>query len=131
MKKIITLALFGAITITGYSVKAQSAFLPAKDTITNAETVDLSLRISGDYNVLTLWLDVIKLTGTTAGTAFVQGSLTGVNYVTIPGTDTLTLANASVSKAWVLKRSDFLFYRIRTVGTGTQSTSVAGLALFR
>lgn len=131
MKRIVTILFIAFVAIAAKPAKAQTAFSPVKDTITNAETVDLTLRISGLYNVLTLQLNILKLTGTTAGTAFVQGSLDGSNYNTIPGTDTLTLANASQSKAWVLKRSDFLFYRIRTVGTGTQSTSVAGLALFR
>lgn len=131
MKRIVTILLFSCFALTVHTVSAQTALLPAKDTATNAETVDLSLRVAGLYNVLTFQLNVIKLTGTTAGTAFVQGSLDGVNYNTVPGTDTLTLANASTTKAWVLKRSDFLFYRVRTVATGTQTTSVAALALYR
>lgn len=128
MKKItlVVLLIMGALF-----ANAQTALLPATDTLTNAETVDLSLKIPGSNNVLTFQLNAVKISGTTAGSAFLQASLDGTNYLTVPGTDTLTLANSNNYKFWVLDRSNFLYYRIRVVGTGTQSTQLKGIALYR
>jgi hypothetical protein len=131
MKAIVAILCILMMSVCGITAYAQTAMTPATDTVTNAATRDLSLKIPGTNAVLTFQLNVVKLSGTTAGTAFVQGSLDGVNYVTLPGSDTLTLANASVTKAWVQPRSNFLFYRIRVVGSGTQSTQLKGLALYR
>ncbi len=131
MKRIITILLFSCLAILTKPVAAQTVFAPAKDTATNAETVDLTLKVPGTFTVCTVQLDITKLTGTTAGTAFLQGSVNGTGYNTVPGTDTLTLANASATKFWVLNKSNFLYYRIRTVATGSQSTSLVGTVLTR
>lgn len=128
MKYILLILAFVGLTFSGF---AQSAMSPDPDTLTNAATRDLTLRVPGSNNVLTFQLNVKKLSGTTAGTAFVQGSLDGVNYFTLSGTDTLTMANSDNYKSWVLPRSNFLYYRIRVVGTGTQSTQLKGIVLYR
>lgn len=112
--------------------KAQSALAPSPDTLTNVDTSNMILKIPGAYNeVLTFQLNVTKLSGTTAGSAYVQGSLDGVNYFTLPGTDTLTFANSNNFKVWVLPKSQFLWYRVRAIGSGTQSTKLNSLVLFR
>ena len=122
------IALFAGINVAN----AQSALLPSPDTLTNAATRDLTLKVPGAFNeVQTFQLNVVKISGTVAGTAFVQGSLDGVNYFTLPGTDTLTLTNGNNAKAWVAGKSNYLFYRIRTVGVGTQSAQLKAWVLNR
>jgi hypothetical protein len=132
MKKIVALLCFSLFAFTGLT-KAQTVMSPALDTITNTDTSYLALRINGAQPILTFQLDVTKLTGTTAGTATVQASLTGTSasYNDIKGSDTLTLTNASRSYQWVQPGSKFLYYRIRVLSTGTHTDQVKGFALFR
>lgn len=120
------------LSFIGPDCMAQSNMSPATDTLTNVDTSNMVLRIPGAYNeVLTFQLNVRKLSGTTAGTAYVQGSLDGVNYFPLPGSDTLTFANSNNYKAWVLAKSQFLWYRVRCIGSGTQSTELKALVLYR
>lgn len=120
-----------ALTVST-QLQAQTALTPVTDTLTDAGTRNLTIKISGAYNdVLTFQLNVVKINGTTAGSAYVQGSLDGVNYFTLPGTDTLTLTNGNNFKGWVAGKSNYLFYRVHVVGSGTQSTQLKAWALFR
>lgn len=130
MKKL--LCLIAIILMAAVGVQAQTALSPTTDTLTNAATRDLTVKIPGAYNeVLTFQLNVVKISGTTAGSAYVQGSLDGVNYFTLPGTDTLTLANNNNFKSWVVAKSQYLHYRVHVVGSGTQSTQLKAWALYR
>ncbi len=120
------------LVLCAFVGRSQSALIPSPDTLTNVDTSNMILKIPGAYNdVLTFQLNVIKLSGTTAGSAYVQGSLDGANYFTLPGTDTLTFANSNNFKVWVLPKSQFLWYRVRATGSGTQSTKLNSMVLFR
>lgn len=131
MKRIVTILPFACFAFIA-NTHAQTALTPATATVTDAGTQNLAIKIPGSWTDLTFQLNVTKVTGTPAGTAFLQGSLDGVNYATVPGTDTLTLTNvASITKVWALNRSRFLFYNVKVVGTGTQSTTVGALYLSR
>lgn len=121
--------ILSLVIFTG--ANAQSALQPATDTLTNAATRNLSMKITGSNNVLTFQLNMTNISGTTAGTAFVQGSLDGVRFTTLKGTDTVTLSNSVLVKTWEVARSNYSFYQIHVIGTGTQSTQLKGYALFR
>lgn len=132
MKKIIALMCFSLFAYIA-PASSQTVMSPALDTITNTDTANLILRIPGSNNVLTFQLDVTKMTGTTAGTATVQGSLTGVasSYKDIEGSDTLTITNATTSYYWELPRSNYLYYKVKVLSTGTHTSQVKALALYR
>lgn len=129
----VTLTCLLLTNVTKAQTNAATQMTPALDTITNVDTSYLILRLPGAKNILTAQLDVTKISGTTAGSATLQGSLTGVasSYNDIKGADTLTLTNVSRSYHWVQPRSNFLYYRIRTLSTGTHSTQLKGFILNR
>ncbi len=134
MKKLIAIGVIAALVFTMPTfaqTNTATVMSPALDTLTNVDTSNLVLKVPGSNNILTVQLNVVKLTGTTAGTATLQGSLDGLNYKDIKGADTLTLANASQVFHWVQPRSNYLYYKVRTLGTGTQSTQLKAYLLFR
>lgn len=111
--------------------QAQTLMAPAADTTTNADTVYLvSPKLTSSYDVVTVQLNVTKISGTVAGNAEIQASLDGVNYSTV-AEDTLTLTNGNSSKIWALGRSDYLYYRVRVATSGTQSSAARGIILYR
>lgn len=129
--KILLCALF-AFCVT-FTARAQSPLIPVTDTLTNTDTARLVIKVPGSNNVLTFQLNYTKISGTSASSVILQGSLDGVNYVTIPGTDTATVIDANGVQAftWELPRSNYLWYRLYGTTGGTQSGQIRALALFR
>lgn len=98
------------------------------DTLTNAATLYHSLKVKESYSSVGFQVVVSKLSGTIAGTSFIQGSLDGTNYVSI--SDTLALTNVTTNTdIWLEKPSSYLYYRIKTTGSGTMSGRVYGYFL--
>jgi hypothetical protein len=137
MKKLSLLII--AIAFIGLSASAQSGYFKrasdskTTDTLTNAATSNLQLPITGYQNVVSVQALVTKLTGTTAGVVRLYGSLDGTNYVRANPTDSLTLANAAgiQTKIFIIKDNPYAFYRVGTIGTGTQTTKVQAYAVWR
>jgi hypothetical protein len=95
-------------------------------TLTNSDTADLTLTVSGVYRTTSIQAVVTKYSGTVTGTGIIQGSIDGTNYLDI-NTDTLTLANQTTNtKVWVLEGSMFKYYRLRIITTGTSSVQAKG-----
>lgn len=124
MKQLIML-LFACVVSCG--LHAQTT---AKDTVTNAGTVNISTP-ANYFNVSEgTWsagIVVTKLTGTTAGTAILQASIDGTNFTNLYGDsrDSFTLANTATQvKHWFVAGVKPKTVRVRVVGTGTQSTAV-------
>ena len=108
-----------------------------RDTVTNAGTGYLnSKRINGSGEV-TIQANVTDVSGTTAGSLTLWGSLDGVNYAVIPTTETQTsvtvgtLTDQAGTKAWVwrLVGSDFLYYRVVQSGGTTAVTYLDGFIM--
>jgi len=135
MKKAILLSLIALATVAiiAPQAKAQVALTPATDTLTNTDTARLKIQVKGSMNVLTFQANYTKISGTSASSLLLQGSLDGVNFVTIKGADTATVANVAGVQAftWVQPRSNFLWYRIYGVTSGTQSGQLKAWALYR
>lgn len=107
------------------------------DTVTNGGTGSLtSIRIAGGASSVTIFAILTELSGTTAGTLTVLGSLDGTNYKAIPTTETQTAMAtatatdvASQSFTWHLRSSPYLYYRLQWVGAGTMSATMAAKIL--
>lgn len=141
MKKLFTLLMFGllfAITLPAIAqsntvyLKSVSSRTSVLDTITNATTKNQYASITGFQDVVTIQTTITKISGTTAGAAYLYGSLDNVNYVKI-ATDTLALANVSTAqvKLWIVQPSAVQYYQVRVVPTGTQSTKMQSYAIYR
>lgn len=133
MKKILSFILVCSMMAIILPAHSQTALTPITDTLTNVDTARLIIRIPGEQNVLTFQANYTKISGTSAASLILQGSLDGVNYVTIKGADTATVANVAPvqSFAWELPRSNYLYYRIYGTTSGTQSGQLKALALYR
>jgi hypothetical protein len=127
MKKLFIFALMFGIMIA--NVKAQSAtqFSIAsrakKDTLTNADTLVKFLPATAGYNLLTLQLNVKKLSGTVAGKIIIEGSAdNGSNYVTLT-TANDTLTNTAGTKPYVFTYSPVYYtnYKVTVITSGTVS----------
>lgn len=90
-------------------------------TLTNADTVDLTQTVKGVYGTISFQPVITKYSGTVAGTVLLQGSIDGNNFVDI-NTDVLTLSNQTTNtKVWTVEGSNYYYYRVRAISTGTLS----------
>jgi ABC-type maltose transport system permease subunit len=121
MKNFIAVLLIAVFAFIAPNVQAQSSVLvPSTDTLTNTDTAFISLpTATGGYYAVGIQAVVSKVSGTVAGTAIIQGSLDGTNYVDI-GTDTLTFSNvATNTKVWAITPSVYQYHRVRFISSGT------------
>lgn len=121
MKKLIMVLLIAVTAFIASESKAQSSVLVnTTDTLTNTDTVYISLpTATGGYYAVGIQAVVSRVSGTAAGTAIIQGSLDGINYVDI-STDTLTFTNvATNTKIWAITPSVYQFHRVKFTSSGT------------
>ena len=122
MKKLLSILMIATLAFTAVETKAQSAVLVSStDTLNNTETAYISLpTLTGGYYSIGIQAVVTKVSGTVGGTAIIQGSLDGTNYVTI-GSDTLTFSDqATNTKVWAITPSVYQYHRVKFVSSGTQ-----------
>jgi len=108
------------------------------DTVTNAATNFLtSPRATGSNNLITVQVDVLKISGTVAGVITLQGSLDGITYkaITLENAQTvlptITATDANNTYHFRLSSNPFLFYRVSWTGTGTMAASFGAKMLLR
>ena len=122
MKNILSVLLLIAVTaFAAPNVQAQSSVLVSStDTLTNADTATISLpTATGGYYAVAIQAVVTRVSGTASGSAIIQGSLDGINYVDI-GTDTLTFVNAATNtKIWALTPSVYQYHRVKFISAGS------------
>lgn len=146
-----TLATFGqgkAITLNGSDATT--------DTITNAGTTYLTSGILSGYTSgkVAVSLKTANVSGTSTFKAILQGSIDGTNYVDVhqvAGTNGILCDTLQVTAAapayWIWQvyagsvhsvtdstylftnAGRYLYYRLKCVGTGTQSTIISGQLL--
>lgn len=131
-KKILFLiaSLFAVVISANAQVwPGQSNSGAAKTSVTNVDTIIFS-HLAADYAAtVSVQLDVTQVSGTIAGKAYLQGSVNGVNYVTI---DTTAFAAGAVyTKIWTYTSEPYVFYRVIGYSTGTVSANVAVYGAFR
>ncbi len=121
---IFALALFSASF--GQVTAMKSSYNLLSDTATNAGTANVDLPVTKTWTQISIQAVVTKISGTVAGTVFLQGSLDGTNYLNI-GIDTLTNTDVTTNtKIWVIEGSPYSYYRLLLTGSGTMSATIKG-----
>ena len=125
------LLLFAALSYAqeGVTKNALSTYSLTTDTVTNTETLYMTLTVPNRDAYLVVQPDIDNLTGTTAGTALLQTRIAG-NWVTLnsansdltAGQDTLTLVD-NATTLWVTKIRG-TYYRVAFVSTGTHTSTI-------
>lgn len=134
----VKLAMIALLMVAGFGAQAQTSVLQdlksvyslSSDTVANTATIYLSTasRVNGP-GVVTVQVNVTKISGTVGGTISLLGSLDGTNYKALNTEETQTaLATITATDAtnvyhWRLSKSPFLYYRVSWTGTGTMSAS--------
>ncbi len=144
MKKLLILTI--AFMLSGVAANAQtytmkSVYGNSTDSVTNAGNNYLKTTAVSGEGAITVQLVVTKLSGTAAGTAVIQGSLDGTNWVNInyatggqtgAMNDTFALTDVtSQTYAWFLPASPYIYYRVYVVGSGTQLIRLAATLIKR
>lgn len=115
--------LYNATNI--YSLALLNASVTTLDSVTNTGTGVMTCKRVAGPGTVTIQVNVIKKTGTVAGTITLLGSLDGVNFKAIPTRETqtaiatITAADASGSYMWRLTDSPCLYYQVSWTGAGT------------
>lgn len=132
-KKILFLLAAIALCLAVPEARAQTALIPAIDTLTNTDTARLTIKIPGKYDVLSFQFTYTKISGTSASTVLLQGSNDGVDFATIKDADTATVTNVAGPQTFLFKLtpSPYLWYRLYGVTSGTQSGQVKAVAVYR
>ena len=136
MKRINSLTLVFLVFCSGIiqaqEVRFASVIGAASDTVSNTATKSLTARISGYRDIVAIQPVLTKISGTTAGTVRLFGSIDGVNFSRINTADSLVATNvAEQSKVFVVPAHAYEFYRITYVGSGSHSTIIKAVALTR
>lgn len=143
MKKILLIAVLGLMTTMSFGQSnfklsngegyLKSTFThPATDTITNSTTKNLYVQVDGFQDAITIQPTFVKISGTAAATAKLQGSVDNVAYTDVAGASSYTVTDvATQTTAWVVTNSPYRFYRVNIVPTGTQSVKVTAPVIVR
>lgn len=132
MKKLFALLFsFTLLFAVGYKAEAQQTlryFMGSHnqlDTVTNTGTTTWTIHNPGPKENSTIWVDVVKKSGTVGGTITLQGSFDGTAWkaMNTPNTQTalatVTATDASNTYHWILVGNPFNYYRVSWTGTGT------------
>lgn len=129
------LIAFTAAVIVPQEVSAQvtlrSEYGLASDTVVNTGTVVLSARVTGS-GTLAVQATVTEISGTTAGTLTLLGSLDNVNYSPLDSV-TFTAADVATPQSFIWKMPDTYtpYVRVSYTGSGTMSAILTAQALVR
>lgn len=100
----------------------QTAMTGNGDTITDTGTDYVVKQVEGTYKNVSIQATFTKVSGTIAGTCILYGSIDGTNYVSLSGVvgDSLLMTDvATNTKIWVLNNSNYMYYKIVYLGSGT------------
>ena len=133
MKKFLMIAVVSLLGFAAHSqTSLKSAAYPANtlDTVTNTATKYLVSGAIKGAKTVTVSFTATEISGTTGGTATLQGSLDGSHWYTIGSAYTLTDVAAQTTS---FKITDFgdLYLRVAVTGTGTMSDQIQAKFLAR
>lgn len=122
MKKLLILL----VAVIGFMIQshAQSAVLiplAAGDTVTNSGTASKVIRLTAGYAGIAIQAKATEISGTSAGTIKVQGSLDGTNFTDIGSAYTVTDV-ASQSTMFYVSAPVPVYVRVLQTGSGTMSS---------
>lgn len=113
------------------------------DTVVNTATKACSLKIARPQKRITVAAQIVKVSGTVAGTLTMQGSVDGVNFFTVDSASYITDGNinspatytatnvALQQKVWIFDGAPYLWYKLSYTGSGTMSAILNGYILPR
>lgn len=130
MKKLILLfALSLIFTLQNSAQNTVITMTGSGDTVKDAGTDYVQLQVKKWYKSVSIQAIATKVGGTVAGTALLQGSNDGLNFLDM-NTDTLQLTDITTNtKVWVVNGSPYSWYRITYLGVGTDTFKIAGYLL--
>lgn len=115
-------------------VQAQTIYtFTGTDTIAATATVNLDLTVRSGYDVGIFQVILTEVSGATDGTCILKWSVDGSNYVTVPDSDTLEIADVTTqSFIWTETFPKAPYYRIACTGVGGTMLAIAsGKAHFK
>jgi len=132
MKRVLVFLVSLFLICTATQSKAQSAdgWAAALDTLTNADSHSDTISVIGQKHCVSFQSNVIKISGTVAGSFSVYGSLDGTKFGTTALT-TVSLSDATSNYLASYSFNGYKKYRIVTNTTGTSSVSVRHYYLYR
>lgn len=106
-----------------------SSYGLTSDTVVNTAVGYLQTTVKGNYREEIIQVVVTEISGTTAGTVSILGSLDGSNFIALKleevATAVNTFAPADVGTAqtymWRIKNNPAYYYRVSYTGAGTMS----------
>lgn len=128
MKKLFLIAILGLFS---FAADAQvtnmvSRYSNTTDTVANTDTKYMYVTVTASHENVSIQPVITKVSGTVAGTYFVQGSLDGTNYVSnIVASDSVTATNVTTNTVvWVLDSKAYKYYRVGYTGSGTMNATL-------
>lgn len=137
MKRLITLivgvTLVAALLAFSVESKGQvknllSTYNLTSDTVVNTATAYLTVQSKGPAETVTIQFTATEISGTTAGTVTLLGSVDGTNFKALTVQEATTAIPtytatdvASQTNLWVIKNNPYQYYRVSWTGTGTMS----------
>lgn len=143
MKKLFTLAIALIMTVSLASAQSSSGSTILRstpthvptDTVSNAGTKSQYAKISVINSKVGIQVDLTTISGTPAGVirlfATINDGSTTKKYVRILKTDSLVVGTTALSKQFIITDPLYTDYQVQFVGSGTQSTKMNSIAVYR
>lgn len=124
MKKILSILFVLSFALGAF---AQSFPLTVTGSpVTNTGTATAVIKMAQSYTTVSIQPIITKTSGTVAGTVTLQGSVDGVNFVTVDTAFaaskrvTYTATNVTTNApVFIIKNSPYLYYQVSYTGSGT------------
>lgn len=139
MKKLLTLAI-ALVTMVSFAsaqsssgsvfLKSTPAHVPT-DTLANAGTKTQTAQISVINSKVGIQVDLTTISGTPAGVVRLFGSMNGTRFQRILATDSLNVNVNALTKQFVVTDPLYTHYQVQFIGSGTQSTKINSIAVYR
>lgn len=101
------------------------------DTLVNTDTTYYNVIVKGAKTNITFQVDVLKISGTVAGTIKIFGSANGTTYETAVATTATTITDGSVNYRVSFASNNFQKYQVQVIGSGTNNFSNRMYLLYR
>jgi hypothetical protein len=129
MKKLSFIIALIAMFVFDASAQRATLLTNNQDTVINTGTVLSTVRVTGGYQIATFQYVNTKVSGTVAGTAVFEGSNDAVNYFPL---DTVTNLDVTTNNfLFEDSPSKYLWYRVKTTGSGTMRSLPKIYAIFK
>ena len=139
MKKLLLIFAIICFTIGAIAQRPATVVSLTNDTLTDAETSYITIATFTGNHPFGVQILATKLTGTTAGTMVLEGSIDGTswnpildetNVMKAYADDTLTVIDGAVG-TWLILNNIYYKYRFNVTSTGTHTTKLTGTLYYK